>query len=312
MPKRVEIPAALRGTAFRTSDRAEHGLGRGRLRNADVQHPFHSMSAIDLDLLTITGMCRAYEPLLSAGHYFSHSTAAALYGMPMPDRMPLLPLHLSTRGSGTPPRRAGVSGHALTADDVSVDMVNGLPVVSAADTWCHLASQLSREDLVAVGDFLITGPRLPGGSRGPAPCSVQQLEQAVIRHRGRRGAKVLAWAVPRLRSGVDSRPESLLRLLLAGSGLPEPLVNDPVLVDGGGITLHPDLHLERWHVVLEYEGDGHRTSKRQFRRDILRRELFEAASYRVIRVTAADLFEYPDAFLERVHTILKDRERQGW
>jgi very-short-patch-repair endonuclease len=99
--------------------------------------------------------------------------------------------------------------------------------------------------------------------------------------------------------------ETLLRLLLIRSGLPEPDVNPPMLI--AGKTLHPDLAYPQWRVVLEYEGDGHRTDPRQWRRDITRREAFEDAGYRVIRVHSEDVLAEPAAFLSRVCRILAQR-----
>jgi very-short-patch-repair endonuclease len=215
-------------------------------------------------------------------------------------------LHVSATSGRAAPRTHGVAGHALTAGDVATTICRGVPVVAAADTWCHLAASLSREDLAAAGDYLISGRRMRVGREAPL-CSLEDLSAAVAKNSGRRGSRALQWALPRLRTGVDSRPESLLRLLLVAAKLPEPRVNDPTLVDDGRRTLHPDLKYERWRVVFEYEGDGHRTDKRQFRRDIVRRELFEAAEWRVIRVMSDDLHD-PQAFLARVRRILRDRE----
>jgi very-short-patch-repair endonuclease len=62
-------------------------------------------------------------------------------------------------------------------------------------------------------------------------------------------------------------------------------------------------------VVFDYEGDGHRTDARTFRSDIERRELFEAAGWRHVRVTADHVIVRPDAFTERVKGILRER---GW
>jgi very-short-patch-repair endonuclease len=81
----------------------------------------------------------------------------------------------------------------------------------------------------------------------------------------------------------------------------------PVLVDHGTLVLHPDLAWPDLRLVIEYEGDEHRESKRRFRADIRRREKFEAAGWRVIRVTADDLGEELDAFIERVRTIVSRR-----
>jgi very-short-patch-repair endonuclease len=60
-------------------------------------------------------------------------------------------------------------------------------------------------------------------------------------------------------------------------------------------------------VALEYEGDFHRTDATTWRRDITSRELFESVGWRVIRVTAEDLYTNPAAFVSRVRRILAAR-----
>ncbi len=308
MPRKVAIPLAVVGTAFRTSDGHELGLARGRLRNKDVQHAFHGGSSLGLDHDSVIQLCRAYEPLLRADQFFSHTTAALLHGIPLPDTSPH-PLHVSCTGAA-PPRRAGVSGHQVEA--VGLMFVAGLPVVSAADTWCQLATILCQEDLVAAGDYLISGIRLSGGRRTPPKCSPAELAAAVQRYGARRGAVRLVWALPRLRTGVDSRMESRLRLLLVAAGLPEPIVGLGILVDHARLLLHGDLAYERWQMLFEYEGDDHRLGRRRFLSDIERRELFEAAQWRVVRVTSNHLFVEPEAFIARVKAIIRLRESASW
>jgi hypothetical protein len=307
MPRILPIPSRLLGTAFLTGDRAGHSLSRGRLRGADVGHPFHGVSSVNLDLRSTLGLCRCYEPRLKPGEVFSHTTAAALFGIPLPALPETTVLHVSSTGSVSRPRTRAVIGHRLSVADFV--MVGGLPVTDPETTWCQLAQFLSKEDLVAAGDYLVSGTRLAGGSRTESLSSIPRLMAAVRRRRGGRGATKLAWALSFLRVGVDSRPESLTRLLLIVAGIPEPAINAPTLVDGGRLTLHADLTWEQWMVVLEYEGDNHRISARTFRNDIERRELFESAGWRYIRVTADDLFLRPDVFTERVKRILRDR---GW
>jgi len=266
------------------------------------------VSSVDLDLGSVIGLCRAYEPLLRSGQYFSHSTAAALHGIPLPRPLGLLPLHLSAVGFGAKPRRAHVVGHVLPA--IQVSQVLGFPAIAPAATWFHLATQLSATDLIAAGDCLVSGVRMRGGKRSPAQCTLAQLVSITAVNVGNRGAAKARWAVARIRSGVDSPRESMLRLVLVDGGLPEPVVGLAVAVDSGRLILHPDLALPFWRVVLEYEGDEHRTNRKRFQRDIQRRELFEAANWRVIRVTATDLDAARTDFLDRVHAILTLRERE--
>ncbi len=59
-------------------------------------------------------------------------------------------------------------------------------------------------------------------------------------------------------------------------------------------------------------GDYLRTNARTFRKNIERRELFESAGRRCIRLTTDDLFVRPAVFTARVKRILLDRGWQGW
>ena len=59
--------------------------------------------------------------------------------------------------------------------------------------------------------------------------------------------------------------------------------------------------------ALEYEGDGHLTDRTTWLDDIERRELMEAAGWRVVRVISRDIFEYPELFVVRVRCILQSR-----
>jgi hypothetical protein len=186
----------------------------------------------------------------------------------------------------------------------------GFALVSPPDAWCQLAGELSREELVAVGDYLISGNAADGRYR-TSLATRQELADAVERHAGCRGARALVWALARVREGVDSRPESLLRVLLVEAGLPEPLVNDPTPVKGGSLTLRPDLKFPQWRVVLEYEGENHWRDRKQWARDQQRRELFEEAGWKVIRVFSADLFESPGDFIARLLAVLRSRGYPG-
>ncbi|PPL19707.1 hypothetical protein GY24_04360 [Microterricola pindariensis] len=191
-----------------------------------------------------------------------------------------------------------------------MESIGGFTVTDAASTWCQLATVLSREELTAAGDFILSGRRESGGGRSGSLATLEQLRAATSRHSAGRGATALRWALEHVRGGVDSPQETRLRLTLVAHGFAEPVIGLPVLVDHGTLLLHPDLAWPNLRLVLEYEGDEHRESKRRFRADIRRREKFEAAGWRVIRVTADDLGEELDAFIERVRTILTARRAE--
>ncbi|MGW9632162.1 hypothetical protein ACWGST_15810 [Agromyces sp. NPDC055520] len=273
-----------------------------------MQRPFTAVRSIGLDLGSVLDRCRAYEPLLRAGEAFSHQTAAMLLGAPLPEAGPLL--HVIAPPGLARPRGRGIAGHT-SHEPVPVVLRLGLPVVEPALVWCQLAATLDRKDLVAVGDALVTGARTRG-VRGESLTDLAELERAVGRWASRRGARQLAWALPRVRVGAESRPESLTRLVLVEHGLPEPVPNDPTPM-GDGSVLHPDLKWEHWRIVLEYEGDGHRTSRATWQRDIRRKRDFEAAGWTVVRVTSDDLFVDQAAFIGRVRALiaLAEARRHG-
>ncbi|WP_419818923.1 endonuclease domain-containing protein [Glaciibacter flavus] len=307
MPTRKPLPAPMLTAPFRTAlvDGTAHGIGRGRLRGPDVEHPFHGVNVARGHLQTIDGLCDAYLLRMLPGQYFSHETAAHLFGVPLADDVRIDPVHVTVLTPRTPPRARGVIGHAIGAETFAVGTLRDKPVCSPADCWCQLAETLSFEDLVAAGDYLISGQVTDAGREVPL-CTFEMLSVAANRYARRKGAHLRRRALKAIRFGVDSRPETHLRLLLIASGLAEPLIGHGVRVQNGRI-LHPDLVFEEFKIAFEYEGDGHRTDARQWRLDILRRQLLEAEGWHVIRVTSRDLYVDPEGFIQRVRDILARR-----
>lgn len=304
VPRRVPIPAHLRGAAFRAGDAAFHGLGHKRLRSPDVARPFTGVRAIDPDLASPLGRSRAYEPLLRPGEAFSHATAAMLHGLPLPPAMATAPLHVLSPPRVARARTQGVVGHEASAS-FGVMLRYGLPVVDPVLAWCQLGAMLEEADLIALGDAIVTGRR-EGSVRRPPLASIDELAAGVREWGRRRGARALAAALPRVRRGADSRPETLTRLLLVDAGLPEPAIQPAIEVEDGTETLHPDLAYPEWRIAFEYEGERHLEPGR-WKRDITRREKFETAGWRVVRVTSDDVFADPAGFLARMRRLIAAR-----
>jgi len=316
MPLRKPIDPAFHGTSLSTRAAREAGLSRAQLRQPSVAHPFHGVNVVGggddplhARLTPTQRACREYSPRMLPGQFFAGSTAALLWRAPLPDGFADRPLVVGVLSPRTPPRARGVRGMRVESGHVRVRTAFGVALVSPPDAWCQLAGELSREELVAVGDYLLSGDPADGRHRAPL-ATRRELEDAVDRHAGRRGIAALRWGLQRVREGVDSRPESLLRLLLVAAGLPEPLVNDPTPVRGG-LVLRPDLKLPEWRVVFEYEGEDHWRNCAQWARDQRRRELLEEAGWKVIGAFAADLFVAPEVFLARVREVLSARARRG-
>lgn len=305
VPRRTELNPILKFESVRTGDRDAHGMSRSRLmRGSDVEHPFRGVSSAGaFDLSTIEGASRALRPLMRPNDVISHTSAALLFGAPMPEANPaILPIHVTSIGTRAH-RGPNLIGHEW-AGTLRADVIRGIPVVAPEDMWCQIATALSREDLVAVGDYLLSGVPVPGRrARTPRWCSLAELSAAARRHGRRPGARNVAWALERVRAGVDSRPESLLRLLLVAAGLPEPLVNEPVDV-GAGRRYRPDLAHPLWRTVYEYEGVVHLRTPGQWRIDTRRYQAFADAGWAVIRVNADHLFVDRAGFVSHVDGIL--------
>lgn len=299
MPRRVPLPHEVHTRAFTVGEGMRWGLSAGRLRGRDLQRPFHGVRAAGVDLGVLAARCAALGVLLDDRHAISHVSAAALWGAPLPQRLEAerRDIDVAALGGGRM-RRAGGNGHEAAADLPVVRSPWGFLVVNPATTWCQLAADashpsparripLSDAELVAVADAFVSGRRTPGGRRTEVRCSPADLAAAVERHGTRRGAAALARALPRVREGVDSPRETMLRLQISDAGLPEPEIGVEVATADG--TFFLDLAYRHEKVDLEYEGDHHRSDVRQWRHDIRRVRALQDAGWLVVRVTADDL-----------------------
>ncbi|KAA9110936.1 hypothetical protein [Microbacterium rhizomatis] len=323
MPPRIPLPSVLLSGTFSTEDARRAGIGQGRLRGRDISHPFrglHASGPVGDDLVSY---CEALVPLLGENRWFSHVTAARLWGMPLPTAWTSgEPLHTLAVAGAHRIERTEVVGWETERADVPRSVLGLLPVISPAAVWAQLSVPgairastpqsegargrwpLSPQWLVAVGDFLLSGTR--AATRVPL-CSIDDLHAELRAHRGKRGAKALAWAIERLRRPVDSPRETFLRLGLVERGLPEPTVQVAVKTAAG--VRHADLGYPDSRVLLEYHGDHHRTDRRQWREDLTRRQLFEDAGYTVIEVAYDDVHPDCAALAERVRRVLRRADR---
>ncbi|MHB1171936.1 MAG: hypothetical protein ACYCZY_05500 [Lacisediminihabitans sp.] len=294
------LPPALDSQPFSVASALSAGVSRKRLRGNDLHAPFHAIRTQGSAPNTIEALARAYLPRMSDGQFFSHGTAARLYGMPLPLELQReRHLHVAVVEPAHPPQARGVIGHRIRIDRARIQLSKGLLLASPVDVWCQLGAILELDELVMAGDFLV---------RRKKPMStLDQLEAALVLVSGQRGARRLREAMALVRSGTDSPMETKLRLLLIRGGLPEPLIGLTVKDADGFFVATPDLSYPRERVALEYEGDGHRTNQQTFRDDIERRELLEDAGWRVIRVMADHVLKRPAWLVRRVARILAER-----
>jgi hypothetical protein len=83
---------------------------------------------------------------------------------------------------------------------------------------------------------------------------------------------------------VESPQETFLRLLLVLLGFPEPQINRVFPVPGRRRPYRADLFYEDLKVVVEYDGDGHRTDPVRYEADKGKDDFLHGIGWRVIRV----------------------------
>lgn len=297
---RQPLPQPLDSTSFSVSDAIAAGVSAKQLRHSSLDRPFRGVRSTGQDLTRLDVLCKAYAVKMLPTHVFSHVTAARLMDLPLPTRLEQQDeLHVSATAPGRAPQVRGVIGHQHSGAPGSVMVHRGLRLTAPEFTWASLASVLELDDLIALGDSLVSGDH---------PWSAIDRLRAAIAP-GIRGATKLKAAVPLVRTGVRSRPETHLRLGIVRAGFPEPLVAHPVWVPALRQVVHPDLSWPNWRVGLEYEGDGHRTDRWQFRHDIRRVEGLVDIEWSLSRFTADDVYSGLAQTLHRTRLRLRSH---GW
>ena len=292
MPRPPYRPELLRGRVFRGSWAVDAGvLTRGQLRSSAWRRLREDVYADATEPDTHRLHARAAGLVMPRGAALGGRTAAVLSGLP------------DAAGPGDP---------------VEVVLPPGRRWDPQPGLWVRTASLTG--DVVGRGPFLRwTAPvrtAVDLARRGPVPEAVVLLDQLV-------GARVVELAavraavagLPRCRGSRTAREvvaradglagspqETRLRLLLAASDLPLPVAQFEVR-DGGGFVARVDFAWPEQRLALEYDGLWH-ADPVQFRRDRERLNRLTAAGWRVVFVTAADLYR-PEHLLRRLRTELR-------
>lgn len=274
---------------------ARDGVTPSRVRANDLDRSIHGVRIRrGAEPLTLIDRCRMIALRLRDDAVFSHTTAALLHGAPLDWRWENSPLiHVTVPSDEAPPHARGLRGHHAPMPTTDVALMNGLRVTSAARTWCDLSSLLPLEDLVAAGDHFIHH-RMP-------LTTIPELSSRVWQLAGRRGVRTAREALPLLHDRAESRPETLLRIILVHAGF-RPEINHTLIDTETGRARRPDFLLREERVILEYQGDYHRT-KEQWRKDMTRRSRLEAQGRRVMELNADDLKDAAE-LVARIHALI--------
>jgi hypothetical protein len=193
--------------------------------------------------------------------------------------------------NGRPPLGLIVRNEAIAEDEIT--MARGLPVTTVARTAFDLARHLPRDKAIARLDALTRA----------TPFSVEDVLMLAKRYRGARGLRRLRQALPLVDGGAASPKETWLRLLCIDAGFPAPATQIPV-VDELGLVGLLDMGWEDIKVAAEYDGDQHRSDRKQYVKDQRRLRRFDACGWINVRVIAEDreddvIARLDDAFRRR-------------
>ncbi|KQS60150.1 hypothetical protein ASG36_03970 [Geodermatophilus sp. Leaf369] len=234
-------------------------------------------------------LARAAAGLLLPHAVVSGASAGVLWGL---DDLagPTDPVELTVRPGAPRADCPAVRVRRRTLPRASVTQRSGVAVTTAEVTALGLAADLPLvEGVVLLDRFL-----------GARVTRLDWLQDAasVMTGRGCRGAR----AALDLADGLAGSPqETRLRLVIRFSGLPRPVAQHEVRI-GGRFVARTDFAWPGRRLALEYEGAWH---TRQVAADRRRIEALQAAGWRVLFVTAADLLR-PAELIARIAAALSD------
>ena len=271
---------AARGHAFRTTEAIEAGHTDWSTRSARMLMPTRGVRVLTPPL-GIAERAAAFALALPDDVVFSHTTAAHLWGLPLPRALEgEQDLHVMRRTARPAIERAGCVSHR-GAEGRQITRLGGLRVTSLADTWCDLIEVFHRRlrmaDAVMLGDAAVERlqptqwldevlPQADPSSElwwsDPAVAGIRPLRERLIARRTFRGRRLAREALRLVRPRVWSPMETHSRLVTVDAGLPEPELNVRISHrDGGGFIGFGDLvwrrRTYRRKVVGEYNGATH-------------------------------------------------------
>ena len=308
MRHRTPLPPDL-GPHFAVRDAAAIGVGRKRYSSRDLSRPFAGVRST-VEPATFDDRVASYLPRLRHGQAFAGRTALRLWGLPEPGRWsPGEPLDVAVHTGTSPPRTAGVRGRRIAPGRADTWHIHGVPTVDPVSALFLCAREFASTPMVVTLDALLTASDVyPGLRTGRPVASADSIERHLVRWGRFPGCGRIREALPLARPGVESPKETETRLLLVSFGLPEPAVQH-VVSAGGRFLARVDLAYPEYRIAIEYEGDGHRTDRDQWRADIRRQRDLEDHGWLVIRMTELDLRDGGAVIAARVRRALDVRRR---
>ncbi|WP_448710884.1 hypothetical protein [Microbacterium profundi] len=323
------LPDSL-GGQFSVRDATSQGATRRRMRANDLAIPFRgtrrtakftgqraieaaedkaSYSEFRQKRQAHIDDARVYSTIMPPDSFFCAATAAVV-GYALPVTTPT-DLQVAVIAPQRAPRAKGIRGRKVAAHLATVTEISGLRMTTPANTWAMLARELTLRELVEIGDAVVRVPRDDFGRQHPelAHATIAELAAEVSCGPRPPSTSKLRAALELICVGSSSVLETDFRLDAAAAGLPEPVLDMEIRDQRGRLLGISELVYPQYRIVVEIEGDHHRTSRQQWNRDLDKYNDYAEAGWDVVRVTSLHINgSHPDA-VRRVAAALR---RRGW
>jgi len=250
---------------------------------------------IPRELLSFETHCDAMLLALTEDAVLAESTAARLWGLPLPAKINLHRV-VAVRPSGEwQSKRSAIHVFRRMMNSNEVTVLRGRPVTTPARTFADCARIWSFADALALGDAALV--------RGLM--TREEASSVVIGMRRLKGLAAARKAVRHLDDRSGSPQESRVRAYIIEAGLPVPVPNQRILDEHGGFVAIGDLVYDEWLIVIEYDGAHHRDPLRQAK-DATRRTRLREIGFYVVELTADDV-RWPERAIGKIRAALLAR-----
>lgn len=229
----------------------------------------------------------AWKKVLPREAVFGGATAAWLLGL---DLDPIHPVEIVVPSSSGVRSRSGLTVRRCEIAPHEVVTVRKLPATHLLWTLSDVCLRYPAVDALVALDMAIRARLTTAAALG---------RYAKMR-RGRAGIRTLRFLAP-LAAPAESAMETRLRWLLMQARLPRPEVQTSLHDADGRFVGRADLYYPAARLVLEYDGGNHRE---RLVEDDRRQNLLVNAGFRLLRFTAADVYNRPDIIQAQVRGAL--------
>jgi hypothetical protein len=256
---------------------------------------------VPAQLLTREGLWLAAVYAAGPGAVLSHRSAAALHGL-RPRGGVRIEVTVPTRVRR---RQPGIEIHrSTTLTDADVTRVNNIPCTTVARTQFDLAEVIGRPGLERAFDQ----------AEILEVFDLRAIEDQLVRNATRRAAGLVRAVLDEHyvgRTPTWNELEAALLALCRSIGVPDPEVNQWLVLPDGGPPIRPDFMFREQRLVLETDGRQTHRTQQKFEKDRRNDQRLTIAGWRPIRTTWRQVFRRPAELRATLLSLLKGRRSGG-